>query len=59
MEEVIKKIIDVIEDADEVTKKRILSLIGRNDALEVIYRVEQDSFGVIHITECPNCGETI
>ena len=40
MEEVIKKIIDVIEDADDVTKKRILNLIGRNDALEVIYRVE-------------------
>lgn len=59
MEEIIKQIADILESADELTKKRILNMLGRNEAMEVEYHQYQDSLGSIYTADCPNCGNNL
>ena len=59
MEEILKKIIDILDEADDNTKKRILNMLGRNEAMDVVYQTTNDSFGVIYHADCPSCGNNI
>lgn len=59
MEETLKRLIDVFEDADEETKQKVLHILSRNEAMEVVYTETSDSFGVIYVTDCPACGNNL
>lgn len=59
MEELIKKIAEELNLQDSIETKRLLNMIGRNEAIPVEYAEIQDSFSNIYTTTCPTCGETL